>query len=913
MLLHEELALPRFLVVEEVAHRVLGDVHVDQEEFAVLDAGIGVDERHLSRADGLDLGAREDDPAFPGIEDEVLMGNPFVAGDDLDAFGHAESPPLGEHEIDPALQGIRGDEPDLHDHAYIIHFARGDAKKDHLLFVEFHGFREGGNVDEAFDGVREFDEHPELRQRRDDAFVDRADLRFHEFGLLHVEDFALAEHRGAFRHGGGEGDVGQEGPEMGLRPFAGLPFEEIGADQAVDGGVRITPDRGGEVGVVGEGEAVVAPVFFAVAGFRHRPQHHHVHDLLEGRTFDLGEERLEVLGLDDLGDLHRITHLLDELEEGFELLGVRVLVDAVEEGEIGFLEMGGDGLVGHQHEFLDDAFADPARLDDDVDDSGVLVKDEFRFDRFEVDGALLRTQVEEDLRESFHFRDDFGDVGIGGDRFGIPGEDPVHLGVGHLMAAVDHRGDDFVVDDVAVLVDFHQAGDREAVDLRIEGADAVGKFLRQHRDDAVRQVVGGSPPTGVLVEVAAFGDVMGNVGDVDPEGPVAVGQDGKTDGVVDVLRVVSVDGEDAVLAEIATPLHFFGQDGLGKGLGGRKDRFGEFGFHAEAGDDFEDFDAGGVDVPDVLDDEAVEDPHRGIAEDLRLDDRVVLQPQAVLRGNFEKQVGIPALGEDRALEVFADDVFHRPFEDDGDFAFEAGGFGALGDADEAGVPVHGVGHAVAGDEDVGGLGFPFDDQKAEAAALEVEGAADEAEAFGEIVAVFPATGDLPFLFELGQGPVQFGLVLGGSDAQKPGDAAGIRGPVGFVSDQFHDLFFEHENSFFRVLRGKKRHNAGLCLWRSEQNQRQNREETEDDRSDHRRPGEKQLRTSLFLVLEQFRLFAGERVLHVILRFLNHDQGDQHNGNRHQQPIQPTHGIPSFRKPSAITDADAKISTSIIIP
>ena len=139
---------------------------------------------------------------------------------------------------------------------------------------------------------------------------------------------------------------------------------EIPAEQAVHHRVGVAADGGGEVGVEVEGEAVVADVFGAVAGFRHRAEGY----VLEGFQFGFACGGLHQ-GVDAPGGcaaFERVSHLISEafgeVPEALEFFGIGDIVDSIDEG-LGLLRCHavhlsvggdefGDGAVSEKHEFF---------------------------------------------------------------------------------------------------------------------------------------------------------------------------------------------------------------------------------------------------------------------------------------------------------------------------------------------------------------------------------------------------------------------------------------------------------------------------------------------------------------------------------------------------------------------------------
>lgn len=84
------------------------------------------------------------------------------------------------------------------------------------------------------------------------------------------------------------------------------------------------------MGVVGEGEAVVAYVLGAVVGLAHGAYGDGVDHVLLAAPGDILEEPVVALGQRlAAGGFHAEAQLGDKLDEGVELLGVGLVVDAV--------------------------------------------------------------------------------------------------------------------------------------------------------------------------------------------------------------------------------------------------------------------------------------------------------------------------------------------------------------------------------------------------------------------------------------------------------------------------------------------------------------------------------------------------------------------------------------------------------
>ena len=80
--------------------------------------------------------------------------------------------------------------------------------------------------------------------------------------------------------------------------------------------------------------------------------------------------------------------------------------------------------------------------------------------------------------------------------------------------------------------------------MRPEAADVSRELERQHGHGAVWKVDAGAAQARFLVERGFGRNVLGNVGDVDLQLEISVCESADRDGVVEVTRGFSVDGDD---------------------------------------------------------------------------------------------------------------------------------------------------------------------------------------------------------------------------------------------------------------------------------------------------------------------------------------------------------------------------------
>ena len=89
----EQLPLALGLVVVAVALLERSDVGADQPRFVALDARVGIRQVDLAGADGLDLGAGQDETGLERVLDAELVPRPTVQGDGV--LGNLRAPSAG--------------------------------------------------------------------------------------------------------------------------------------------------------------------------------------------------------------------------------------------------------------------------------------------------------------------------------------------------------------------------------------------------------------------------------------------------------------------------------------------------------------------------------------------------------------------------------------------------------------------------------------------------------------------------------------------------------------------------------------------------------------------------------------------------------------------------------------------------
>ena len=165
-------------------------------------------------------------------------------------------------------------------------------------------------------------------------------------------------------------------------------------------------------------------------------------------------------------------------------------MDAIDRGLLREQQPLRDGLVGGQHELLDQAVGDVARLRDDADHESGVVENDVRVRQVEVDGASRIAPLPKQRRELAHVAEVLEKravaVFVGRRRAAL--EEPRDLRVCHALRAADHALHELGVQHPSLAVGLEQGGQDEPVHAGVQRAETVREPLRKHRQHAPREV-----------------------------------------------------------------------------------------------------------------------------------------------------------------------------------------------------------------------------------------------------------------------------------------------------------------------------------------------------------------------------------------------------------------------------------------
>lgn len=314
------------------------------------------------------------------------------------------------------------------------------------------------------------------------------------------------------------------------------------------------------------------------------------------------EEGLEFLASRVGGDV--VAGDAGEAAEVGHVVGGWIGVDAADHREVESVEEGGGGLIGFDHEHLDEGVGEGVVFGLGIYNVPCVVVDEFDFGEAEDDHTVAEAPLADAFGQVVHGLEHLDEgswvLGFGFTVFGgfadIAIDDGLSFEIGEAFGGMDAGFGEACGDDVGVFIVADEAGEAAAGNVFLEGADAVAQDLGKHGDDVAWEVDGVAAGVGFLVDLGAGFDVEGNVGDVNGEfdhGAGSVVDFGHGDGVIEVAGVGGVDGADQGVGEVESVWVFlFGVEFLDGFAGVFEDGFGELAWEPESLDGGEGFDFG---------------------------------------------------------------------------------------------------------------------------------------------------------------------------------------------------------------------------------------------------------------------------------------------------------------------------------
>lgn len=172
-------------------------------------------------------------------------------------------------------------------------------------------------------------------------------MAFEEFEELQADRLVLRLVGDALRHGAMFGNLVEE---VGSRESS--LFSQGATERPMHGEVGVAADGAGEMAVIGFGESVVPQRLRGVARALERTQQARFEKVFFGRAGNAFEELLDFAARVRMAD--GVAEGAREFAPFLQFLGIGVFMDAGKDGDFPTAKLGGDGLVGEEHELLDE-------------------------------------------------------------------------------------------------------------------------------------------------------------------------------------------------------------------------------------------------------------------------------------------------------------------------------------------------------------------------------------------------------------------------------------------------------------------------------------------------------------------------------------------------------------------------------
>ena len=101
------------------------------------------------------------------------------------------------------------------------------------------------------------------------------------------------------------------------------------------------------------------------------------------------------------------------------------------------------------------------------------------------------------------------------------------------------------------MIDLHNAGHHQAVNLRAQAADVCREFQREHGHSAIGKVDAGTTQTRFLIEGGGRRHVVGHVSNVHLKFKITVFQPINSNCIIEIARGFTVDSYNRKLSEVA--------------------------------------------------------------------------------------------------------------------------------------------------------------------------------------------------------------------------------------------------------------------------------------------------------------------------------------------------------------------------
>ena len=209
-------------------------------------------------------------------------------------------------------------------------------------------------------------------------------------------------------------------------------------------------------------------------------------------------------------------------------------------------------LIGYQHKFFDKFLRFTAGSRKNVFHATIF-NEEFAFTGFNIHGTALKSAFMQQSGKFSHFLDFREKLVIFCQNLIIRAaiQNRIDLAVHAFHAGTNIALGKAVTDQIALLIESQQSRESQAHFIRIQGADTVGQFFRKHWQHLIRIVDRGTASIGLVIQCRTRLHIVADVCDMHTQFPY-IAYFIQRNGVIDVLRICAVDGENIVAGQVQT-------------------------------------------------------------------------------------------------------------------------------------------------------------------------------------------------------------------------------------------------------------------------------------------------------------------------------------------------------------------------
>ena len=325
--------------------------------------------------------------------------------------------------------------------------------------------------------------------------------------------------------------------------------------------MTIIPKRKSEVPAAGCG----------VHGSLHAAKRHHADDSLLRFSLKSGKQGLQLLRVHvAVAPAKLIAVDTDEIRKPLHFLLLRYAVRAVYKRKSQPIKMLGDRFIGRNHEILDHHGRFVPFIGHDILHPALFIQMNLAFRKLKVNGAvrssLFRQNTGQASASSKHRRqcvrpclrpamNSLQRKLLQNFRFVLLCKKLHDTRIGKLRIRSDDRFHNPCIHHISRLVHLHDTAQGKTILSRIQRADAVRKLMRQHRNDAVHEIIGGCSLQGLLIQCSVLKNILGNIRNMNTKLPRRRSaflrrKPSDRNRIVDVLRVWTINRDRRNIPEI---------------------------------------------------------------------------------------------------------------------------------------------------------------------------------------------------------------------------------------------------------------------------------------------------------------------------------------------------------------------------